>query len=228
MYDPAAMPLPIAPSSTRHWLHDGLMQHPRLAAPADEAAARHMIAQYFGMVSEADHQFGRVRAALEALGQWDDTEKVIRSHPPSRRSWILRARLCSWRSDQAAARQMMQDPDMQSGRHPEVMLMLRLICRELTEADRATFGEFFRRLSGSARTRIFSFQIRTETECAMQNFENAEQMLTSAVEAGLMDLMWMEHCQLLEPLRRLPSYPALHAQVRERTIPMANIMPAQL
>jgi serine/threonine-protein kinase len=162
------------------------------------------------------------------LGQWDETEKVIRSHPPSRRSWILRARLCSWRSDQAAARQMMQDPDMQSGRHPEVMLMLRLICRELTEADRATFGEFFRRLSGSARTRIFSFQIRTETECAMQNFENAEQMLKSAVEAGLMDLMWMEHCQLLEPLRRLPSYPALHAQVRERTIPMANIMPAQL
>ena len=62
----------------------------------------------------------------------------------------------------------------------------------------------------------------------MQNFENAEQMLKSAVEAGLMDLMWMEHCQLLKPLRRLPSYPALHAQVRERTIPMANIMPAQL
>ncbi len=79
MYDPAAMPLPIAPADTRHWLHDGLMQHPRLAAPADEAAARHMIAQYFGMVSEADHQFGRVRAALEALGQWDDTLVIVTS-----------------------------------------------------------------------------------------------------------------------------------------------------
>ena len=162
------------------------------------------------------------------LGQWDETDRVVRSHAASRRSWILRARLCSWRSDQALARHMMLEPDMQAGRYPEVLLLLRLVCREITEEDRQTFGDFFRRLSGSARTRIFAFQIRTETECSLLNIDVAEQMLIKAVEAGLMDLMWMEHCQLLEPLRHRPSYPGLHAQVRARTVCMANIIPAQL
>jgi len=188
-------------------------------------ALRHALALDTTLYERLYVELARAHAML---GQWDETERVIRSHAPSRRSWILRARLCSWRCDQALARQMMQDPDMQAGRYPEVMILLRLICRELTESDRQAFGDFFRRLSGSTRTRIFSFQIRTETECSMQNIEVAEQMLIKAVEAGLMDLMWMEHCELLEPLRRLPSYPGLHAQVRARTVHMANIMPAQL
>lgn len=31
--------------------------------------------------------------AYAMLGQWDETDRIIRGHPPSRRSWILRARL---------------------------------------------------------------------------------------------------------------------------------------
>jgi arylsulfatase A-like enzyme len=37
------------------------------------------MAQYFGMVSEADHQLGAVWAALEAAGQWDDTFILVTS-----------------------------------------------------------------------------------------------------------------------------------------------------
>ena len=44
-----------------------------MAAPSGEDAVRRLRAQYFGMVSEADHQLGRVWAALEATGQWEDT-----------------------------------------------------------------------------------------------------------------------------------------------------------
>jgi arylsulfatase A-like enzyme len=35
------------------------------------------MAQYFGMVSEADHQLGRVLAALREAGQWDETLVIV-------------------------------------------------------------------------------------------------------------------------------------------------------
>ena len=73
LYDPAAMPAPIAPAADRHRLHEMLTHHPSLKVPPDEAGLRHLRAQYFGMVSEADEQLGRVWAALEARGEWDDT-----------------------------------------------------------------------------------------------------------------------------------------------------------
>ncbi len=73
MYDPGALPDPIAPAEDRHRLHDGLLRNPRMAAPTDRADMRRLQAQYFGMVSEADHQLGRVWAALDEGDQWKDT-----------------------------------------------------------------------------------------------------------------------------------------------------------
>lgn len=79
MYDPDDMPAPIAPSTDRHWLHEGFLRHPRLAAPTDPAQMRHTKAQYFGMISEADYQLGRVWDTLERLGQWDNTFIIVTS-----------------------------------------------------------------------------------------------------------------------------------------------------
>ncbi len=70
MYDPADVGQPIAPAAKRHPLHDLLMANPHLRVPEDPSAMR---AQYYGMISEVDAQLGRVWAALEASGQWDDT-----------------------------------------------------------------------------------------------------------------------------------------------------------
>jgi len=72
-YDPASMPKPIAPARIRHPLHEGLMHHPQTAAPSSDEGIRELRAQYFGMVSEVDHQLGRVWRTLEQLGVWDDT-----------------------------------------------------------------------------------------------------------------------------------------------------------
>ena len=77
-YDPASIPLPIAPAANRHPLHEGLMRHPRTAAPPDDAI-RELRAQYLGMISEVDHQLGRVWQALERLGLWDDTWILVTS-----------------------------------------------------------------------------------------------------------------------------------------------------
>ena len=79
LYDPADMPLPIMPANERHKLHDGFLRHPQLAAPRDPKVMQNNMAQYFGMVSEADYQFGRVVAALKQRGQWDDTFIIVTS-----------------------------------------------------------------------------------------------------------------------------------------------------
>lgn len=79
MYAPKDMPAPTLPTAAPVRLHASLMAHPGMAAPADPAAMRHLAAQYFGMVSEADHQLGVLFAALEAAGQWDDTFILVTS-----------------------------------------------------------------------------------------------------------------------------------------------------
>jgi len=73
MYDPTAMPAPIAPAAERHRLHERLTHHPSLKVPPDAVGMNNLRAQYFGMVSEADEQLGRVWAALESRGEWEDT-----------------------------------------------------------------------------------------------------------------------------------------------------------
>ena len=48
---------------------NGLLRQPKLAAPTDPAAMAALQTQYYGMIAEADHQLGRVWAALEANGR---------------------------------------------------------------------------------------------------------------------------------------------------------------
>ena len=74
LYDAAELPTPIAPVSGLHKLHERLLGVAGYAAPAD---MDHVQRQYFGMVSEADHQLGRIWAALEESGQWDDTLIIV-------------------------------------------------------------------------------------------------------------------------------------------------------
>ena len=65
------------PAAERHRVHERLLRQPKLAAPTDRAAMAAIQTQYYGMIAEADHQLGRVWAALEAAGAWDDTLIVV-------------------------------------------------------------------------------------------------------------------------------------------------------
>ena len=78
MYDPADVDLPIPPETTPCRLHAGLLRSPAMGAPGKDALRR-LRSQYFGMISEADHQLGRVWDALEASGQWEDTFVLVTS-----------------------------------------------------------------------------------------------------------------------------------------------------
>jgi arylsulfatase A-like enzyme len=73
MYDPSSVEMPIGRVQNPERYHTALLTLPIMTAPADEAGLRRMRAQYYGMISEVDAQLGRVWAALEAAGQWENT-----------------------------------------------------------------------------------------------------------------------------------------------------------
>ncbi|MBK9179155.1 MAG: sulfatase-like hydrolase/transferase [Acidimicrobiales bacterium] len=78
-YNPDEVPLPVPPADERHPFHEAVLRDHRVAAPRDERALRQLRSQYYGMVSEVDHQLGRVWEALRALRHWDDTVIVVTS-----------------------------------------------------------------------------------------------------------------------------------------------------
>lgn len=75
-YDPADVPAAITPADDRHRLHDRLLEHPQLRSPAGDGLRR-LRAAYYGMISEVDHQLGRLWQHLRDTGAWDDTLVVV-------------------------------------------------------------------------------------------------------------------------------------------------------
>ena len=76
-YERASVDLPNAPGSDLHPLHEFLLSISYFAAPEDEVGLREMRAQYYGMISDVDHQLGRVWNALRESGQWDNTIVIV-------------------------------------------------------------------------------------------------------------------------------------------------------
>lgn len=76
-YHPDDVGDPIAPSPNRHRLHNALCSLDATRAPGTSAEMRELRAQYFGMVSEVDHQLGRILDHLERSGADRDTVVVV-------------------------------------------------------------------------------------------------------------------------------------------------------
>ncbi len=77
MYDPNDIALPIPRRNGIHPLADAILDHHEMKAPVDVDRLKRRQAQYFGMVSEVDHQLGRVWDVLKQNGSWDNTLIVI-------------------------------------------------------------------------------------------------------------------------------------------------------
>ena len=77
LFDPAAMPTPLAPMASPHPLHQEYLDHKHRAAPCDETAMRHLQTQYFGMIAEVDFQLGRLWQSFMDQGLWHNTVIVL-------------------------------------------------------------------------------------------------------------------------------------------------------
>lgn len=79
MYAPSDMPSPIPVGQPAHELHSFLLDFEQTAAPHDQAEMAELTAQYYGMISEADAQIGRIMEQLHRLQQWDETMVIFTS-----------------------------------------------------------------------------------------------------------------------------------------------------
>jgi arylsulfatase A-like enzyme len=84
LYDPASLPgfsragSADAEAARHPWLRYHLGR-PRNRAPADERKLRRLKASYYGLMTEVDHELGRLFAWLESQGLWRDTLVIVTS-----------------------------------------------------------------------------------------------------------------------------------------------------
>ena len=78
-YDPDEVGLPLPALPGLHPLYDLALGIDAVRAPTDPRKLSRLRSQYFGMVSEVDHQLGRVVEHLRSTGQLDDTLVVVTS-----------------------------------------------------------------------------------------------------------------------------------------------------
>jgi serine/threonine protein kinase len=74
---------------------------------------------------------------------------------------------------------------------------------------------------GSRPRRLF-LQLKIEQLAFVGRIDEAEQALPHAIDAGLLDVAWMDRCPLLAPLRERPAFAALRERVATRAAPVAQ------
>jgi serine/threonine-protein kinase len=75
---------------------------------------------------------------------------------------------------------------------------------------------------GSVRQLPFLNQFKAELACYVGDLGPAWAALAAAVDAGLTDLVWLDRCPALAPLRAEPRFAALRARVDERVRPVVK------
>jgi hypothetical protein len=73
---------------------------------------------------------------------------------------------------------------------------------------------------GSRSRRLF-LQLKIEQLVFAGDLDAAEEVLPDAIEAGLLDVAWMDHCPLLAPLRERPAFAPMRDRVVSRAAPVA-------
>lgn len=101
MYSPDDVGEPIPAVEKPEKFHELMLQLDNTKAPTDPQEMRNMRAQYFGMITEVDHQLGRLWQALRSNGAWDDTVVIVTSdHAELLGDHGLREKVGYWETSQ--------------------------------------------------------------------------------------------------------------------------------
>jgi len=122
-------------------------------------------------------------------------------------------------------------PSRASARDPQVALTRLLDATLRDRALPASFAEL-REVSESARQgsrlRPLLFQVQAELLAYVGHLDEALEAITAAVASQLFDLVWLERCPLLDPLRTRPEMALLGAEVAARCAPIRAALRAPL
>lgn len=181
-------------------------------------------------VSLASRDLARTHALL---GHWSESDRYLDSNSnfndESGRP-IDKARFLAWKRDpEAAARVLAHMPADVSGRYSIAQKLLRLVMTHGAENSFEWAEDPMQQAMarGAGRRQAFFAQVGAEIRAYMGRYDDALQSIQTAVDAGLIDLLWLTHCPLFEPLRSNARFLMERARVEERVRPIleAYIMP---
>jgi serine/threonine-protein kinase len=158
---------------------------------------------------------------LALLGRWDEADAVLeklRERDDVFSYWTLRARIALWRRHPDAAEQYMHKlgEDRRAGGLPALMLGIAKGTVQREQAA-ARFEELASGAPARGRRRAFFLQLRAEILASLGAVDDVLHTLDLAIDAGLIDQVWVERCPLLEDVRRAPGYARIHAALVQRS-----------
>ena len=79
--------------------------------------------------------------------------------------------------------------------------------------------------TGSSRRVLFFHQLAVEANALFGSMDHAFETLRSAVDKGLTDLVWLDHCPALSPMRETPTVVAARSALLERAQGIHQLIP---
>lgn len=156
--------------------------------------------------------------------------KLDDPHLPNHISYhFVRARLAMWAGDEEAAKDSVRalstvalDQSFRGGNTIRVLTIIFDMTRRFDLAVAETFADAEQR---SIRRSLVLFQLMTEALCWRHDYESAETLIVRAVDSGLHDLVWLDRCPLLAPLRMRLVVPKCREVLVQRASAVRSVLP---
>ncbi|MBL9003201.1 MAG: protein kinase [Myxococcales bacterium] len=155
---------------------------------------------------------GQVEAGLAIF----DIERAEPAY--GRMAFMGLSRVLGWLDQPERAQRLLSHPLLQRPEYQEPRTRLEFVSGRVRPRAEDLLPGFYGNQALSQRARMFSHQLLTEFHCILREYEPALSQLSAGAEAGLIDLMWLERCPLLSPLRTMPGYEKSHEQIRKRAL----------
>ncbi len=172
-------------------------------------------------------RYNVVWRAHALLGEWDEVEKVLETPPQDRDLaslyWLISMRKLQWTADAEGAKAVLAR--IEGLRFASRFIVVAgadvLVNKRLFEQGREFLREHARATAMTPRMRAFWHQLTAELLCYVGDAPSALGEVEAAVQLGLFDVNWMDHCPSIAPLRAMPAFAPLRAEVAARAAPIA-------
>ena len=171
-------------------------------------------------------------ARLAALaGFWSEAEAIVDATIEENAmsgGWLYAARLAFWRGDAEHAAALLARPALSApGNDVARRIVAHVAGVESLDVDRL-FDASLGSTHASGRSYVFLHQARGEFLIGTGRLDEGLASLERAAAGGLLDLVWLDHCHVLDPVRKDARFAAIRDAVAARSDEVARVLDESL